>query len=226
MLYGISVGVNLLFAFTVVAATVLFLTATNWSKRVLLILSGWILLQSIISVSGFYLITDTLPPRFVIAVLPPLFTVLLLFFTRAGKRFMDGMDTGRLTLFHTIRIPVELILYWLFIEKKIPELMTFSGRNFDILSGLSAPLVYYFGFRKKWLNKKFLLIWNMVCLGLLLNIVINAALSVPFPFQQFAFDQPNVAVLYFPFCLLPALIVPMVLFSHLAAIRQLLISRS
>jgi hypothetical protein len=59
-------------------------------------------------------------------------------------------------------------------------------------------------------------------LGLLINIVVNAALSAPSVVQQFAFEQPNIAILYFPFNLLPAVIVPLVLFSHLAAIRQLL----
>lgn len=36
--------------------------------------------------------------------------------------------------------------------------MTFEGRNFDILSGLSAPLVYYFGFGGNRPNKLLLLI--------------------------------------------------------------------
>jgi hypothetical protein len=65
-------------------------------------------------------------------------------------------------------------------------------------------------------------VWNFICLGLLLNIVINAILAAPFPFQQFAFDQPNRGVLYFPFIWLPGFIVPAVLLSHLVNIRQLL----
>lgn len=100
--------------------------------------------------------------------------------------------------------------------------MTFEGRNFDILSGLTAPVVYYFGFIKKGLNKKLILVWNLICLGLLINIVAIAVLSAPFPFQKFAFDQPDIAVLYFPFNWLPCCVVPLVLFSHLATIRQLL----
>jgi hypothetical protein len=67
-----------------------------------------------------------------------------------------------------------------------------------------------------------MLAWNFICLGLLFNIVINAILSVPTPFQKFGFDQPNVAVLYFPFTWLPACVVPLVLLSHLASIRILL----
>jgi len=56
------------------------------------------------------------------------------------------------------------------------------------------------------------MLWNFVCLGLLLNIVINALLSLPSAFQQFAFDQPNfifsiqlVAYLYSTHCAIGAL---------------------
>jgi hypothetical protein len=100
--------------------------------------------------------------------------------------------------------------------------MTFEGMNFDILSGLTAPFVYYFGFIKKQLHTKFLIVWNILCLGLLINIVSIAILAAPTPFQKLALDQPNTAVLYFPFIWLPAIIVPLVLLSHLASLRQLL----
>lgn len=138
---------------------------------------------------------------------------------------MDNLDLKSLSILHVIRIPVEMILYWLFAYKTVPELMTFEGRNFDILSGLTAPFIFYFGFKTKQLGRKVILIWNFICLGLLLNIVTNAILSAPFTFQKFAFDQPNIAVLYFPFNWLPSIIVPLVLFSHLVTIRQLFIER-
>lgn len=99
--------------------------------------------------------------------------------------------------------------------------MTFEGRNFDILAGLSAPVVAWFGYHKQKLSKAALLGWNIICLGLLLNIVINAILSAPFPFQQFAFDQPDVAILHFPYTWLPGFIVPAVLLAHLVNIRLL-----
>jgi hypothetical protein len=116
---------------------------------------------------------------------------------------------------------IEVVLYWLFVFKKVPVIMTFEGRNFDIISGITAPFIYYYGFIKGKLNRNFILIWNYVCLLLLINIVINSILSSPFPLQKFAFEQPNIAILYFPFILLPSLIVPMVLFSHLVVIRRL-----
>jgi len=55
----------------------------------------------------------------------------------------------------------------------------------------------------------------------LLNIVTTALLAAPTPFQRFAFDQPNVAVLYFPFVWLPACVVPIALLAHLVAIWRL-----
>jgi hypothetical protein len=143
----------------------------------------------------------------------------------AGGRFLDRLDLKSLTLVHIVAIPVELVLYWLFLNKAVPKLMTFEGRNFDILSGLSAPLVWYFGFVKQKLGRIALIIWNLVCLALLLNVIPLAVLSLPTPFQRFAFDQPNIALGHFPFFLLPACIVPLVLFSHLAALRILILRK-
>jgi hypothetical protein len=123
-------------------------------------------------------------------------------------------------------VPVELILYWLFLHGAIPEIMTFEGHNFDILAGLTAPFVAYFGFTKRKLSPTMIMLWNVVCIGLLGNIVITALLSAPSPLQRLAFDQPNIAILHFPFSWLPTFIVPLVLLAHLTAIRQFFIRRA
>ena len=151
--------------------------------------------------------------------------IVLLFTTVKGRRFLDGLDAKYLTILHVVRIPVELVLLWLFLHKDVPVLMTFEGSNYDILSGISAPFVFYFVFIKNKLDRNFLVAWNLICIGLLANIVVIAILSAPFPFQQFAFDQPNIAILYFPYVWLPCCIVPLVLLSHLASIRTLLLQK-
>ena len=99
--------------------------------------------------------------------------------------------------------------------------MTFEGRNFDILAGLSAPLIAWLAFRNG-INSKLLIGWNLVCLLLLINIVTNAILSLRSPIQQFAFDQPNAGLLYFPYIWLPSIVVPLVLFAHVTSLWQLL----
>jgi hypothetical protein len=217
--------ISLVFGLITVLTVGLFYKATNNSKTTLIVLLTWLALQTAIGLSGFYTVTDTIPPRFLLLVLPPVLLIIGLFTTSKGRQYIDSLDAKTLTILHTIRIPVEIVLFWLFINKTVPELMTFEGRNFDILAGLTAPVIYYLGYIRNQLDRKVILIWNFICLGLLLNIVVNAVLSAPFPFQQFAFDQPNIAVLYFPFNWLPSCVVPLVLFSHLATIRQLLNDR-
>jgi hypothetical protein len=210
------------FALTAFVCIYLFYRATRNNTKVLLLISVWLVIQAIISIPGFYTITNTMPPRFLLLVLPPLLLVIVLFVTKRGKRFLDSLDVRLLTLLHVVRVPVELVLFGLFTYEMVPRLMTFEGMNFDILSGITAPVLFYLVFLKRRIDQKWLLVWNCICLLLLINIVTIAVLSAPFPFQQLAFDQPNIGVLYFPFVWLPCCVVPLVLLSHLAAIRILL----
>jgi hypothetical protein len=213
--------VSLLYIVTTLIAIGIFYKASHHSKITLFVLLGWTMLQSVIGFSGFYLVTDTIPPRLVLAIGPPVLLIIVLFSTKKGQKYIDSLDAGALTLYHSVRVPIEFGLFLLFINKQIPELMTFEGRNFDILSGILGILVYYFGFVKKKLKPGIILAWNFIGLALLFNIVFHGILSVPTPFQQFGFEQPNVALLYFPFVWLPSLLVPLVLFAHLAVIRKL-----
>lgn len=230
MLENLPQYISLVFSFTTIATLFFFfliiLNSKDFSSKtnvIILALTLWLILQMILSFFNFYN-SDTLsfPPRFLLLTLPPLLTIIILFATRSGKIFIDGLSLFYLTLLNVVRIPVEIVLYWLFLNKAVPELMTFNGNNFDIFSGITAPIIAYFGIYKKLFNKKIILTWNIISLALLLNIVITAIFSAPFTFQKFAFEQPNIAVLYFPFSWLPGFIVPVVLFTHLASIRKLI----
>jgi hypothetical protein len=214
--------IRIIFILTTVLTVWLFYRLTNRSARFLVIAGVWLLFQSILSLSGFFTVIDTVPPRFILLLAPPLLFIAVIFLTPAGRRFIDSLNLKNLTLLHIVRVPVELILYGLFLHHAVPGLLTFEGRNFDIIAGLSAPLVFYLGFAARSPRRILLLTWNILCLALLLNIVAYAILSAPFSFQRLAFEQPNIAVFYFPFTLLPGCIVPLVLFSHLVAIRQIL----
>lgn len=216
----------LAFGATTALAVGLFYLAARRSGRTLAVLLAWLLVQAGVGLSGFYTVTAGMPPRLALLLGPPLLLILGLFLTAAGRRYLDNLRPEALTLLHLVRVPVELVLFGLYLYHTIPQLMTFEGRNYDILAGLSAPVVYYFVFRKKYLITTGLLVWNFLCLGLLLNIVVNALLSAPTPLQRFAFEQPNVAILHFPFVWLPGCVVPLVLLAHVAVIRQLIIARN
>lgn len=196
------------------------------AKTFVFLIGFWLILQAILSLGGFYLVTDVVPPRLMLTGFFPALSLILLYFIFARKSFIEPLPLKILTLLHIIRVPVEIVLYWLSEAKLVPELMTFEGRNFDILSGLTAPLIYWLAFRNGKINRRLLIIWNITALGLLVNIVTNAILSFPFPFQQFAFDQPNRAILYFPYIWLPTVVVPIVFFSHLISLWQLFYSKT
>ena len=194
-------------------------------RTIYLNLMLWLALQG--QLSFFHVYTNTLtqfPPRIMLmGVLPMLMGIILLFATKKGRTIIDGLSLQHITLVNLVRIPVEVVLFLLFLNKTIPELMTFEGRNFDILAGLSAlPIMYLVFSQGQLIKPRLLLAWNIICLLLLLNIVITAILSVPSPFQKMGFEQPNIAILYFPFSWLPTFIVPVVLFGHLVSIRQLI----
>lgn len=214
-----------LFVLTTVLTLILLIRAAESPKWVGIGFVLWLVLQWYLAYSGFYIEVSTKPWRFLLAAPPALLLILAIFVSKKGRSWIQTLRLKTLTLIHIVRIPVELVMYWLFLYKMVPELMTFSGRNFDILAGITAPFIYYFVFFKMRISKKVLLIWNIICLLLLLNIVVNAILSTPTSFQQFAFDQPNMAILYFPLIWLPTFIVPVVLFSHFVVIYRLTISR-
>jgi len=229
MIEGLPGYISATFIFTTFLVVGFFLYAirqtvfhTLPAKIITFLLAFWLIFQTILAFSGFYLKTDTMPPRLMIAGVFPAFLLIILYFIFARESFIEKLPLRILTLLHVIRIPVEIVLWWLFQQKMIPQLMTFEGRNFDIIAGLTAPFIAWLAFKNGKINRFLLAVWNLFALGLLLNIVSNAVLSIPSSFQQFAFDQPNRAVLYFPFIWLPTIVVPIVLFTHLASFWNLL----
>lgn len=191
---------------------------TAAGKIIVFLIPFWMIFQAVLARGGFYLKTDILPPRLLLFGVFPTFALIILYFIFFRKSFISRLPLKILTLLHVIRIPVELVLLWLFQQKLVPEVMTFEGRNFDILSGLTAPLIYWLAFRNGKTNRPLLIVWNLLALALLVNIVTHAILSFPFPLQQMAFDQPNRGVLFFPYVWLPTVVVPLVLFSHLISL--------
>jgi hypothetical protein len=233
MLENLPYYIIITFVLTTLLTLILFVSAIKRSKwisvssksnRIVAGLILWLVIQAVLAINGIYKEnTNSMPPRIVLlGILPAALTIVYLFTTLRGRQFVDSLPLINLTYINIVRIPVELVLFWLYLNKAVPELMTFEGRNFDIIAGITAPFVAYFGLSKEKLSRQVILIWNFICLGLLLNIVVNAILATPSPFQKFAFDQPNIAILYFPGIWLPTFIVPIVLLGHLASIRQLL----
>lgn len=220
MLPAIPLSLNLLFLASVAFTFLCMYLASGKSRLTAVLLLAWLVLQSAVSLSGFYQNTQSLPPRFLLLVVPGVVATVFFLVSPKGRQLLARLNSWWLLALHVVRVPVELVLYGLYREKLVPVQMTFEGWNFDVFSGLSA-LVVLLAYQYGRAGKKVLLVWNLVCLLLLLNIVVTAVLAAPTPFQKLAFDQPNLAVFYFPFTLLPGFVVPLVLFSHVAMLFRL-----
>lgn len=197
---------------------VLLFRATSGNMRILLLYLPWLLLVGIPAYYGYFEETHTIPPQFTLIFAGIiLITVHLYRYLRQTK-----LNLRYALLIHSLRIPVEWSLDRWCQEGLVPELMTHRGWNFDILLGFSALTLWISGsfLKVKWGNSLFM-IWNIAGMISLCCILTLAILSSPLPLQCLAFDQPNIAVLKFPYIFLPACIVPIVFLTHLLTISQL-----
>jgi hypothetical protein len=219
MIETISVWVEILFIIIFLITLLFFYLSNGKPIKLVVLICAWALAQSGLALSGFYLDQSSFP-RFILVLLP------VFLFTGYGLLpqnitwMLNKRDVRLSTFLHSVRLPIEIILFELYLNKMIPQLMTFEGRDFDIFVGITAPIVGYLCLKKRISNTK-LIIWNVIGVFFVCFILINGILSSELPFQQFAFEQPNRAVNFFPFILLPAVIVPIVIWTHITDIIKL-----
>jgi hypothetical protein len=168
---------------------------------------------------------DAVPPPAFRVMAPGILLTALLAFSPAGRALARGHGWGLLIGYQAFRIPVEIMLAALFAEGLLPEQMTWHGRNWDVLSGITALGVAWLAATGR-IGPWGILAWNLVGLGLLVNIVTVAVLSMPGPLQVFTRPPANTIVLHFPFIWLPTVLVLGALLGHLLVFRKLWAERA
>lgn len=195
------------------------------AKRKYVPIIGLLLLWTVLTLltlQGVFLDTiKNTPPAFMPAVLAAnLFAVYFALYYKPLQE-LNPQKMKFVVALQTFRLPLELIFVWLLTLNLLPIQMTFEGRNFDVLVGLTAPLIAYFGYHKNILPRWLLIGWNFIGLALLANIVIIAILSAPTNFQVFTNLPHNTLVLQAPYHFIPFFLVPLALFGHLYALKRL-----
>lgn len=138
-----------------------------------------------------------------------------------GARLVASASLGWVVAFQSFRIVVEWILHRLYVEGVVPVQMTYAGRNFDIVTGITGLALGVWLLSGRAAPRGVVLAWNLLGLGLLINIVTIAVLSTPVSFRVFTVGPPNLLPSTLPWVWLPSLLVQAALGSHVLVFRML-----
>jgi hypothetical protein len=195
-------------------------------KRVVAAAAGVALFLAVIALlalGGVLARFDLKPPPMLLWFVSVLGTATVVGLSSFGKRLALGLPFGALIGFQAFRLPLELVMHRAADDGLMPSVMSFTGYNFDILSGISAavlaPLVVL-GKAPRWA----IVAWNALASALLCAIATIAMLASPVV-RAFGDGQLNVWVTRFPYCWM-AVMVGAALFGHILVARKLLATQA
>jgi hypothetical protein len=206
------------FFLCIVAGTAALLAAK--SKQLGVGLLAWLAVTGVAGWLGLVRDFQRLPPKMFVLLLVAAVLTVVAALSRIGSRLVAEAGIVWLVGVQAFRIAVVIFLDWGHRVDLVPVQMTFAGRNWDVVSGVSAAGIAWLAAKERaprWL----ILLWNCVGLALLLNIVVIAILSMPTPLRRFHNDPANSFIAYFPYIWLPTFLVQVALFGHLLVFRWL-----
>lgn len=149
-----------------------------------------------------------------------LFVSVALGLSPLGGRMAGAVPLAALVAFQGFRLPLELVLHSWAQQGTIPGTMTWTGQNWDIVSGVVALVCAPFVARRRGLA------WgaNIVGFLLLLNVARVALLSAPLPFG-WGQTPPLLVAFHLPYALIGPVCVGGAFFGHVVLTRALLRGR-
>lgn len=167
---------------------------------------------------------DTVPPTMMVVFVLLLVLAVGVGVSPVGRRLAAGLPLAILVGVQAFRLPLELMMHRAYEVGLMPRQMSYSGLNFDIVTGITALIVAVLvaagraGFRT-------VRAWNVVGTLLLVNIVVIAWLSAPTPWRVFREGPANVWVSTAPYIWLPTVMVAFAILGHIVVFRRLRMER-
>lgn len=193
----------------------------SFSRGFYLIVGVWIVLISILSLTGFLSSFENLPPRITLVLVPPMIAMLVYTIrSKSLKVLLRAIPVQWILYLQGFRVIVELMLWYQYELGLTPIQMTFEGRNIDIIAGITGPIIGLIYARRGKSMRRLVLVWNFIGLGLLFNILIVAVLSFPTRFRYFMNEPSNYLVTEFPFVWLPGILVAIAYSMHFFSLKQ------
>lgn len=181
----------------------------------------WVLYVSVLASTGF-LADYSLPPKIAVFTILPAFGIIGWFFrVKKFKNIILAFPISLTVYFQSFRIIVELLIWGIAKEGFTPELVSFNGRNFDILAGLTAPIIGYWAYSRKAISHKVVIIWNICCLMLLVNIVF-IFLSLIIKPEIWGYSDIPITMDFprLPYVYIAAFFMPAAVFMHIFSIKK------
>jgi hypothetical protein len=195
--------------------------------RIALATFAWMAATAAAAASGVLARFDARPPPFLLLMVATFAMALAVALSRVGSRLARGLPLAALVGVQAFRLPLELAMHVAARAGVMPERMSFTGANFDIVTGALAIPVALIVARSQGRStpaRVLVLAWNVVGFALLANVLVNAVLATPM-IHAFGTDPRdlNTFVAYFPFVWLPAVLVAAALAGHVIVARKLLL---
>jgi len=180
---------------------------------------AWLLVTALIAASGVLRRFDAVPPPFALLAVAVGAVGIGVACSPLGTLLVRGLPLWVLVGFQVFRVPLELVMHRAYVEGVMPVQMSYSGQNFDIVSGISAGVLGLWLARAR-VPRWVVVLWNFLGFALLVNIVTTAVVSTPL-FRWFGDERLNTFVTYPPFVWLPAVLVVAALMGHILVWRRL-----
>jgi hypothetical protein len=186
---------------------------------VLIALCAWLFLTGTLAQGGFLAAWGARPPR--LPAIPMLALIAIITVNRAEvfQKLLDATPRHWPVAMQTFRVGVELAFWGLYACGGAPEQVTFEGRNFDVLVGLTAPFAA-FAIARLNLTPGVVIVWNLLGILILSNTIVTTLSSMPGPLHLNWPGMPFTAFAAWPFVWIPAFLAPLAIFIHVFSIRQ------
>lgn len=174
-----------------------------------------------VAVSSGILESNQPIPRAIVLMATTLVAATGLAFSAFGARLARGLSLFSLVAFQSFRLPLELILHQWYLEGTIPVQMTYSGSNFDILSGLGALFVASVLYYRPG-SRALAWVFAVVGFALLLLVIVTAIRCQPFFPAQAPLTPPLLVGYHLPYAWILPFAVGVALCAHILLFRRLL----
>jgi hypothetical protein len=179
--------------------------------------------------SGVFSRLDVLPPPFALLVLASVGLAVAIgmgwagSLGRLGDSLVRTMSVESLVALQIFRLPLEILMLRAAYLGIMPIEFSMQGYNLDVLTGLGALLISAYCAWTWGQPLRVIWLWNAMGIGCVLMIAALAALTSP-NVHAFGLDAQHINswVLYFPYSLLPTLLVSYAVFGHVLLTRKLL----